>query len=463
MKRTLTRSTFILIIAIAFFAGLCVLSFRLVTQCEAWVQQPYNGHTAGGNGLAQAGTIYDRNGNKLAYTKNGERLYNDDYSTRCALLHVVGDNSLNISTAVQSIYRTNLTGYSFIWGLGLPQSLKTSDDINLTVDADTCAAAYDALGDRQGACVVYNYKTGEIICSVSTNSYDPQAPPEITKENESDYEGVYLDHTISSTYAPGSTFKLVTAAAAIETIGDDIYKRTFHCDGKKEIGGSDITCVEAHGDIDFKDAMAHSCNIAFAELAVEIGKDKMTQMANSMGFNKSFEISLNPTVAGKYDVKDANKNQLAWSGVGQYTDLASPMQMAIMCGSIANGGTPVMPYLVNSSSTIFDKMNFTGKNGSKGEQMLSQSTAKKLQELMRYTISDYYGDDLFEGLTICAKTGTAEVGEGEKPNAWIVGYCSDKETPLAFAVVVQNGGYGISAAGPVAVAAMTQAAKSLSK
>lgn len=464
MKRTLNRSILTLLLAISFVLGILLLTFRLVTQASSWVQQPFNGHTSGSEGLARAGKILDRNGEVLAQTVDGKRLYNDDYSTRCSLLHVVGDNSLNISTAVQSVYRTDLTGYSLVWGLGVPDSLKQSRDINLTVDAKTCKAAYEALNGRKGACIVYNYKTGEIICSVSNLSYDPADPPKITEDNEEQYEGVYLNHVMSSSYSPGSIFKIVTSAAAMENI-KDLDNKVFHCDGAKDIGGDEITCLSKHGDISFYNAMAYSCNIAYAEMAVEIGKEKMTETATSMGFNKSFRVDKSPTAKTSYDVKNANKNQLAWSGVGQYTVLANPMQMAITCGAIANEGVPVQPYVTDQKSPIFETIGKEiGIDTSKDfDRMLSAETANGLKDLMRYTVSDYYGDGFFEGLTVCAKTGTAEVGKDKEPNAWIVGFSLEEQAPLAFAVVVENGGYGISAAGPVAVTALKNATNSLTK
>lgn len=459
MKRTLQRSWLIFFVALAFLGGLGYFTFLLITNSSDWVDQAYNGHISGSGGLEQAGSIYDRNGNVLAQTVDGQRVYNEDQSVRTSLLHVVGDNSLNISTAVQSMYRSELVGYNFLWGVGMPDSLKIKNDIKLTVDADTCKAAYDVLGDRSGACVIYNYKTGEIICSVSTKAYDPEAPPEITDENKDDYEGVYLDHVLSSSYIPGSIFKIVTAAAAIENIAD-IDSRIFHCSGSEEIGGSDITCMDVHGDITFKEAMACSCNIAFAELAVELGEEKLTETANKMGINSSFNISGVDTAKGHYDVSKANKNQLAWSGVGQYDDMVNPMQMAIICGSIANGGKTKMPYIMDNATSFFTKLGITIP-GTESEELVSASTAEKLKEIMRYTISDYYGDYLFGGLTVCAKTGTGETGDDKEPNAWMVGFATDEDCPLAFAAVVEHGGIGFSNAGPVAEAAMIQAAKSL--
>ncbi|MBR1731350.1 MAG: penicillin-binding protein, partial [Ruminococcus sp.] len=318
MKRTLQRSWLIFILVIAFLIGMAFLVVETVFGASDWVDQPYTGHIAGAGGLLEAGVISDRNGNVLAQTVDDKRVYNDDADIRKALLHVVGDDTLNISTAIQSQFRSQLTGYSFIWGLDMPDSFRGGRDVNLTVDADTCKTAYNALKDYDsGACVIYNYETGEVICDVSTKTYDPEDPPEITKDNEDEYEGVYLDNVLSSTYTPGSIFKIVTAAAAIENISDN-WDRTWPCEGKEEIDGGDVTCVEAHGTVNLKEAFGHSCNIVFAELAVELGEDIMNKTAEKMGINASFTISGIKTAEGNYDLSKATTHQLAWSGVGQY-------------------------------------------------------------------------------------------------------------------------------------------------
>ena len=124
MKRVLQRSWLVFIVALAFLATLAYLVFLTLTNNSSWVDQPYNGHVAGTNGLLNAGYIADRDGEILAQTVDGQRVYHEDKDTRTALLHTVGDNSLNISTAIQSQYRSQLTGYSFIWGLNLPDSFK---------------------------------------------------------------------------------------------------------------------------------------------------------------------------------------------------------------------------------------------------------------------------------------------------------------------------------------------------
>lgn len=450
---------FVFVLVLLFFAGITYFTVNISLNAGSWVQHSYNGHTAGSGGLEKAGKIFDRNGVVLAQTVDGNRVYNEDYNTRLSTLHVVGDNSLNISTAVQSVYRSELTGFSYIWGLEMPQSFRGGNNLTLTIDSNACKTAYEALGGMNGAVVVMNYKTGEILCSVSSKTYDPQNPPEINEENEDEYVGAYLNRVLSSSYAPGSTFKLITTAAALENM-PDIDSRTFECTGSAEIGGEKVTCMSQHGTINLEDGLAQSCNIVFAQLAYELGRDKMTKAANEMGVNSSFKIGHAPTVKGQYDVKNASDNDLAWSGIGQYTDLVNPMQMCILMSAIANGGNRAEPYYVHSINGS-DYSPFT-TSAQSGQAMLKSSTAQRLNDMMRYTVTSNYGDYMFGGnLTVCAKTGTAEVQEGESNDAWIVGFTRDEDAPLAFAVVVEDGKFGLTTAGPVASAAIQACAESL--
>ena len=446
MKKIHFRTILVLLIALSVIFGMCLFVYRVVCNSSEWIQHTYNGHLSGNNGLATAGIIYDRNENVLAYSEDNLRLYNYDYITRLSTLHIVGDDSMNISSAIQSSYRSYLTGYHFFFGLGLPKSFKKGNDIRLNIDVNACNTAYNALNGYNGAVVVYNYKTGEVLCSVSTPSYDPLDPPEITEENESEYDGVYVDKVLAGRYAPGSTFKIVTAAAALENI-PGIEDEVFTCNGSTKIGGKEITCMHVHGNLTLKEGLSQSCNIVFAELAERLGKDKMTKTAQKMGFNTSYEINGTYTAKGNYNVEKASANDLAWSGIGQYTVEANPMQMAIMCGAIANGGTAIMPDEIKSGISHISM-------GNMKKTLISSELAEKLDEYMRYDVTNYYGDDLFPTLTVCAKTGTAEVGEDKEPHAWMIGYAQDTDAPLAFAVIVENGGYGFSTAGPVAVSAM---------
>ncbi|MGN0453363.1 MAG: penicillin-binding transpeptidase domain-containing protein [Ruminococcus sp.] len=442
MKRTMSRSIIALILAAAFLLGLGFLCFQYFTENDIWASQTYNQYLSSSKGLSHAGTVYDRNSVALAYSENGTRYYSEDYSIRLGTLHSVGDGSYNIATAAETRYRAHLVGHNAVFGYGLPDALNSSGNVKLTLDAETCGAVYDAFGGREGACFVYNYRTGEVLCMVSTPSYDPYNIPDELPD------GAYLNNAVSSTYTPGSIFKIVTAVAAIENISD-IETRTFTCEGSKVYGSEEVTCLEHHGELSLTQAFAVSCNIAFAEMATEVGDKEMQKTAESLGIDKSFNISGVKTAKGHFDLSKANENDLAWSGVGQYTNMVNPAQMAILCASIANGGSAKLPTYVEGVAS--------GNSG----RLMSSETASKIAGIMRYTISDYYGDTMFGGLTVGAKTGTAEVGEGKEPNAWMVGYSTDEDYPLAFAVVVEEGGYGFYTAGPIARTAMIMSAKAL--
>lgn len=458
MKTTGTRSLILYLLTGGFLAGLAVLLISLVMQGGSWAFQPYNKHLSGGGQLSYAGEVLDRNGTVLAQSKDGERLYNDDEMIRRATLHAVGDTQGYISTGVQYSYRSELAGYNIFTGLATPTGKTTGNDVKLTLDGSLSKTALQAFGGQKGAAVLYNYKTGELLCMVSSPNFDPgNVPSDLNTDTSGKYEGVYLNRVLSSSYTPGSIFKLVTGAAAIENISD-LNSRTFNCPGEITVNGNKITCLSKHGNINFRDGLAKSCNIVFAELAIELGKEKMTAQADEMGFNKSFALDGIPTSKSQYNVADAQQNDLGWSGVGQYTDLTNPYHMMLLMGAIADGGTPTNPYMIESITTHFGLVTKAGRT-QKGTQLLQADTAAKLKELMRNNVMSEYGDGMFPNMAVCAKTGTAEVGGGKKPNAWIVGFSSSDSTPYAFAVVVENGNSGIKAAGGVASAMMKEAAK----
>ena len=464
MKTTGTRSLILWILGLGFLLGLGVFLYGLATQGGNWALQPFNKHITGESRSTGEGRVLDRNGVVLAESKNGGRAYGGDELTRRAMLHTVGDTSGYISTGVQYNFRSQLSGYNFITGLTSPTGKTNGSDIRLTLDSGLCRLARERLGSRDGAAAVYNYKTGELLCMVSTPDYDPTTPPkDLNTDKTGKYSGVYLNKVLSSTFTPGSTFKVVTAAAAIENI-PDLDSRTWNCNGSVTINGNKITDMYAYGTLSFKNALAKSSNVAFSQIAIEVGADKMTAMAEKLGFNRSFSLDGIPTAKSVYKVKGSQSNELGWSGVGQYTDLANPFQMLVAMGAVANGGTPVMPYMIQSITTPAGARLALGlpvKTGSSvaGDQMLGADTAARLANYLRYNVTHEYGDSLFPGLEVCAKTGTAQV-TGKGDNCWMVGFSSREDTPLAFVVIVENSHTGsIASAGRIASALMTAAAK----
>lgn len=445
--KLLTRRAFgLLVLTVLLAAGLLIFAARYAVNASDWAQHPTNKHLYSEGRLKIAGTLYDRNGTALLQTADGEIKYNENKTVRRALLHVTGDSYGNIVTSIPVAYGDRLSGwdpvngaYRFhdkVSGLG--------SDMTLTLDADLCTAAYNAMNGRKGTVGVYNYKTGEILCMVSLPSFDPENRPNVEASPEK-YEGVYLNRLLSAAYTPGSVFKLVTAAAAIDRI-PNLDTLTYRCEGKKLINGTEVTCPSAHGDVTLKEALAQSCNIYFAEISLELGGKTLQRYAENAGFNSRLTVDGIQTAAGKVDVSEAEGGDLAWAGIGQYSDTANPLSFMAYVGAIANDGVRVTPKLIKGkglSSFLF------GAN-LRQERILSRETAVKLGAMMRNNVTEVYGEKNFKGLELCAKSGTAEVGGDKKPHSWFVGYLDREDYPLAFVVVVENGGSGSKVAGGVA-------------
>lgn len=454
MKNIAKRAGVLYALAAAFIAGLVILTAQFAVNGGAWSSNRFNRHIYTRGQIASAGTITDRNGEILAKSDGGKRLYHESRAVRKATLHAVGDTEGFISTGIQSAYRQELTGYSFLNGIYTLKKYGRGSDIRLTLDANACAAAYNALDGRKGTVGVYNYKTGELLCMVSAPSYDVNNKPSaMALASQGKYEGVYLNRFLSGLYTPGSTFKVVTAAAALENIGD-ITTRSFVCDGKLELPSGTIICSAVHGKLNFEKAFNRSCNSAFAQIAVELGSQRLTQETVSLGFGESFSVGALATAKSRFDVSGADEAQLGWAGVGQHTTLVNPCHMLMIAGAVGNGGEGLAPYLVDTITNPSGIVTYKGSLFKEKGVSMPAETASRLSALMRSNVENYYSDSRFPGLRMCGKTGTAEVEKGKQPHAWFLGFSQRDDLPLAIVVVVENGGSGNSEAIPVAARVM---------
>ena len=445
MNKMKRRARLCLLLALVLFLGLGYYIYKLVQDGDKWVAYPGNGDVYT-EGYISKGTIYDRNGVfLLENTTSGVPAFNEDYGIRRATVHAVGDSVGNISTAANYLYANRLVGYNFL--MGTYSTNNKGRDLYLTIDANLCKAANNALDGRKGVVAVMNYKTGEIVCMVSAPNYDPLDPPKITGNDSSGY---YINKFLSATYPPGSTMKVVTSEAALETI-DGVEKREYDCPYSQKIGTSEndrIICAAYHGHVDFYSALAKSCNNFYGELAIEMGPDTLKQYVEKAGLMKSYDIDGIPTTPGTFDFP-REEILLAWTGIGQYHDMVNPCAMLCYMSAIANGGTLVEPHLVKELTFPNGwKAEFPTKHTE--EEIVRPSTAEVLDKMLRNDVTSVYGQGNFPGLELCGKSGTAELGNGKQPHAWFYGYLQDPDYPYAIVVVVENGGYGIYAAGSVA-------------
>jgi len=453
MRRITGRALALVAILLGFAAGVAILAGSFVLNGAKWATNRANGHIYTGGAIARAGSVLDRNGAILAQTKDGKRDMPGGAALRRATLHAVGDPQGFISTGAHSAFRSDLTGYSALSGIYNVARYGKGSDVRLTIDSKLCAAAWQALNGRKGAVGVYNYKTGEVLCMVSAPSYDPLNKPRDIDTNPA-YDAVYLNRFLHGLFTPGSTFKIITAACAMENM-PDIDNRAFTCTGRYATGEGYVTCRAKHGSLGLEKAMNVSCNSVFAQLAVELGEGKLIKTAEAMGFNQTYHSDKIPLAISRFPAAKRDSLELGWTGVGQHTTLANPCQMMILMGAIANGGHGIAPRLVVSTITPNGTTMPAGR--ARTAMRIDPDIASRLRVMLRSDVTAAYdptgrktGD-----LQLCGKTGTAEV-DGKQPHAWFVGFSLNPDKPYAIVVVGENAGSGQAVAFEIAARVMRE-------
>ena len=428
MRKITTRAVSVLLLAAAIVVGLTVYVLRYIDEGRSWALA-FSRVNSG-----SYGSLLDRNGVKLAYFDGERSEYADDSYTRIANYHVTGDYEGRSGSGVLNTFWGNMQGFSLLTGTTKAEA----SVLTLSVDSELNRVAYNAISGRKAAVLVCDYTSGDVLCMVSTPAIDPADPDAVPAE------GAYINRCLSAAFTPGSVFKLVTAAAAIESI-PDIFERSFYCEGYYEVAGVPITDLAAHYTQSFEQALANSCNIAFAQIAIKVGQNTLLQHVRDYGFLDKHELSGIPTAAGNFPSDFVGDPELGWAGIGQSTDLVCPYSLLRFVSAVGNSGVLCEPRLLLDGSAP------------KLSRFMNAETAQRLTEMMNYTVVQHYGgEDSFPGLRLCAKTGTAERGDGSS-NAWFAGFLIDPAHPYAFVVMVEQAGFGITDAAPIARAVLTAA------
>ena len=453
MNRIMGRTKILLVLILILALGISFFVGEYFISAEDWVVFAGSPHVYNAGNLG-CGVVTDRDG-ILLMDLTGGRVYAQNSQLRKSVLHWLGDRQGNISAPALPHYANEITGFNPVNGVYSYGG--TGGQASLTLSGKVQMTALEAMGDYKGTIAVYNYKTGQILCAVTTPTYDPDNVPDISNDGTGAFTGVYLNRFTQSTYTPGSIFKIVTAAAALEHI-PDIQQQSFACNGIVEYGIDKVTCEQSHGTMTFREAFARSCNCAFANIAGQLGGEVLTRYARQFDVLDSVSFDGVTTVSGKMEAAGAADVLVAWSAIGQHKDLINPCRYMTFLGAIASDGMGVDPHLV-SQIRVGGKTTYRAQAVS-GKRIMSTQTATVLQEMLRNNVQNYYGDESFPGLTVCAKSGTAEVGGDRKPNAMFTGYVADDAYPLAFIVAVENGGYGRQVCVPI-LAPVLEACKQL--
>jgi peptidoglycan glycosyltransferase len=421
-----------------------------------------------GQPVAQSTAVDDPFGFQRAYTQP------ELYSTVTGFYSVVNggsqlERSMNdvLTGQADSLFWTRIQ--DLITG-AQPQG----SSIELTIDPAAQQAALDALGGQQGAVVAVEPATGKILAMVSTPGFDPNtlATHDTTAANAAYQQLLAADgdplinKTTSENYPPGSTFKLVTAAAALESgaytpesvlSAPDVYTLPGTRTTLPNFGGS--SCG-ANQQTTLADALRISCNTAFASLGVDLGDDAIREQAEKFGFDQT-DLTVPMRVAASRYPEDLNDAQTALSAIGQESVRATALQMAMVASAIANGGTLMTPYLVQTVRTAnLDVV--SEADPTELSQAVSAATAQQLTDMMIGVVQSGSGTSAqISGVQVAGKTGTAQTGvEGDSPHAWFTGFAPADDPQVAVAVIVEHGGSvgseatGGRVAAPIAKAVM---------
>ena len=433
MNRIAKRSVTILILIGILLGGLTFFVAEYLVKGGQWVMHQGSPHLYSGDNIG-TGIITDRDGLLLA-DLNGQRSYAPSQALRISTVHWIGDRYGYVSAPAPATYAKKMAGFDPLTGL---YSYSGNGQLQMTLSAHLQMAALEAMGAYKGTLAVYNYKTGEILCAVSTPGFDPDAMPDVETDPTGKYEGVYMNRFLQSVYIPGSIFKVVTAAAALEEL-PGIRQMTYTCTGTHSYGVDAVTCEYAHGTVSFEDAMTQSCNCAFAQIMDELGAEKLCAYVKKYQLTEPVRFDGVTTAAGNFQ-QAPSRVEAAWSGIGQYTDQVNPCRYMTFMGAIANGGVATLPHVVRQV-TSGSKVTYMAQ-ATTTQRIMPQEVADTLQEMMRRNVTVKYGADNFPGMTVCAKSGTGQVGGDKKSNAMFSGFVTDEEYPLAVIVTVENAGYG---------------------
>ena len=451
----------------AFLLALMVLvpivygTVSLLRYGTRWRTSEYNTYLTSMKSGVTAGDIRDRNGVLLATTQatvntdgslTTQRVYAQEEAVRRAVVHVVGDTRGNVKNAVESFMAEYLYGANmgYLERLGQIRSGVLRGD-NITLTLDSGLSAYIATlfpQGKTGAAVVMNYKTGEIYALCSFPNFDPAASRGVTVSQA-------LNRATRWLSAPGSTFKIVTLTAALQNMAE-AESRSYLCMGGVTFGEHQRSVSdyggEAHGTLSLRRAFAQSCNSTFAILASEMGDRILRRTAEGFGIGDDFtfrdlvvENSAYANTSGALMGAD-----LAWTGAGQGQLALTPLHMCMIAAAVANDGVMMEPRLLLQATgasgvqrTSFEPMVY--------RTAMSPEVAVTVRDYMREVVASGTGRSAaVRGLTICAKTGTAEIDTQTEDNAWFVGFADEDTLPVAVCVVVAAGGTGGSVAAPIA-------------
>ena len=428
------------------------LTYVQVFQAKNIQNMSSNNHTIMRAAYVKRGSIITSDGVTLAESvQNADGTYSRSYPNGNLAAHTVGYYSTQYgSTGIEASMNETLTGsrdYSS-WKNAvnsLAGITQPGNTVKLTINSSIQQAAEQALAGKKGAIVVLDPRTGAVLAKASAPSYDNSNIDELMGENSNAAEGSLVDRTTQSLYTPGSTFKVVTLAAALDS-GKTTLDQEFESPSSMKIGNADVTNHRNadHGTVSLKRAFALSSNVAFGQLATDIGADTLAQYARAFGYGQSLGQDFGTAESIIPDASEMTEWELAWAGAGQPVGQGhtpgpqtTVMQNAVIAAAIANNGIAMNPYIVSQTLSPEGTVVKTTQSRSLG-QAVSADTAAKVKEAMLAVVEDGTGTlAQVSGVKVAGKTGTAEVGSSTI-NSVFVGFAPYDTPTVAISVMLEN-------------------------
>jgi len=416
---------------------------------ESFIANPFNARVAVGDDSIRRGAIYDAHGTAIAHSVDIDGQYIRQYPFGPAFAHTVGYSGM--SRAGLELSR-NFALYRLNWELVQRATYVTTgqelrpNSIVTTFDAGLQQMIVDSLGASRGAVVVLDPTTGAVLAMVSTPSFDPNHITQNWGSLIADtYNSPLLNRATQGLYPPGSTFKVVTAVAALN-YDAGLLDFVFECTGHAHFDGETIQCWggHAHGTVDMHRAMAVSCNGYFAVLADMIGAEPMRQAAEQLLFNATIDLELASSMPLFTMGSEPAMDELIQTAIGQGRTLATPLNMALIAAAVANGGAVMYPYMVEGTLTGFG--NITNETRPRTmQQVMNAQMAALLNEMLVEAVNTGTGTPAaLPRMQVAGKTGTAQNATGID-HSWFIGYAPAQNPRVALAVIIENTGGGTRA------------------
>lgn len=451
------RMTVVLgVLCTLFIAIIVYLSYIQIFKAEDLSKHTANARTFADEENTLRGSIADRNGDILAHSEFDEDgVQHRVYDIERMYSHIVGYSYRSYGkTGLEASFNSELLDLKTQTAIQDFQELvagggeKYGNDIMLTLDTHLQETAYDLLDGRQGSVILMNPKTGEVYAMASNPTYNVATLEEEWGSIVEDESRPLFNRATMGLYAPGSIFKIITATGILENLDP---KETYESTGAIHIGDYTLRdyAGEAHGDVNLKEAFRESVNTYFAHMGMELGDDKLEELAQRYMITKEIPFDI-PVEKSQFNMNGMSDGEMAATSIGQGNTLVTPLNMAMMASAIANEGEMVKPFLVKQVIS-HDGEVLKETQPEVLSTVCSKETASYIKEMMVSVVESGTGENASIGnVTMAGKTGTAE-NETENEHAWFTGFAPAEDPQLAVVVMLEyTGTTGGKSAAPIA-------------